>query len=85
MANNVFTHDRLEKGNIILEEHLHDHNLHHVSTAEVEHLAELTPEQRIVEKRLVRLIDFRILPLVILVYLMNYIDRYGHQLVFKSS
>ncbi|KAE8370648.1 major facilitator superfamily domain-containing protein [Aspergillus caelatus] len=35
---------------------------------------ELTHE-RIIEKRLVHRIDFHILPLVILVYLMNYMDR----------
>jgi hypothetical protein len=35
----------------------------------------LTEEECINEKHLVRRIDFMILPLVILVYLMNYIDR----------
>ena len=40
-------------------------------------VAVLTEEERIIEKRMVRRIDFMILSLVILVYLMNYIDRYG--------
>lgn len=35
----------------------------------------LTPEELEVEKKLRRKIDFLIMPLVILVYLMNYIDR----------
>ncbi|KAF7591605.1 hypothetical protein BBP40_001304 [Aspergillus hancockii] len=42
---------------------------------EVVHIAELTPEEKIVEKKLRRRIDSLIMPLVILVYLMNYIDR----------
>lgn len=37
---------------------------------------ELSEEERSIERRLVRRIDFLILPLVILVYLMNYMDRY---------
>ena len=36
---------------------------------------ELTDEEQRVAKKLVRKIDIRIMPLVILVYLMNYIDR----------
>lgn len=36
-------------------------------------VAVLTEEQRTIEKRIVRRIGFIILPLVILVYLMNYI------------
>jgi hypothetical protein len=43
---------------------------------EVVHIAELTPEEKIIEKKLRRRIDSLIMPLVILVYLMNYIDRY---------
>lgn len=35
----------------------------------------LTEEETIVEKQLRRRIDMLIMPLVILVYLMNYIDR----------
>jgi hypothetical protein len=36
----------------------------------------LTEEELIIAKKLKRKIDIRIMPLVILVYLMNYIDRY---------
>ncbi|KAE8356817.1 major facilitator superfamily domain-containing protein [Aspergillus coremiiformis] len=42
---------------------------------EVAQMAELTPEEKIVEHKLRRRIDCLIMPLVILVYLMNYIDR----------
>jgi hypothetical protein len=46
-----------------------------LSHEEVIHLAELTEEEKVVEKKLRRRIDALIMPLVILVYLMNYIDR----------
>ena len=36
---------------------------------------ELTEEEKRIAKKLMRKIDLRIMPLVILVYLMNYIDR----------
>lgn len=42
----------------------------------VQHLAQLTDEEKAVERKLRRRIDFLIMPLVILVYLMNYIDRW---------
>lgn len=45
----------------------HDEILHHLSA--------LSEEEKVVEKKLRRRIDFLIMPLVILVYLMNYIDR----------
>lgn len=35
----------------------------------------LTPEELVLEKKLVRRIDLMIMPLIIVVYLMNYIDR----------
>ncbi|ODM22581.1 hypothetical protein SI65_00170 [Aspergillus cristatus] len=38
-------------------------------------MAALTPEELALEKKLVRRIDILIMPLIILVYLMNYIDR----------
>ncbi|KAI3326117.1 MFS general substrate transporter [Xylariaceae sp. AK1471] len=39
-------------------------------------IARLTPEQRLeLEKRLVRKIDWRLLPMIILMYILNYIDR----------
>jgi hypothetical protein len=37
---------------------------------------QLTEEEMVIAKKLTRKIDIRIMPLVILVYLMNYIDRY---------
>lgn len=43
---------------------------------ELVHLAELTDEEKILEKKLLRRIDSLIMPLVVLVYLLNYIDRY---------
>lgn len=43
---------------------------------EVVHHEQLTPEEMVVAKKLRTKIDIRIMPLVILVYLMNYIDRY---------
>lgn len=46
-----------------------------VSHEEVMDLAQLTPDERILEKKLRRRIDSLIMPLIILVYLMNYIDR----------
>lgn len=46
-----------------------------VSHVEALHLVELTAEEKVLEKKLVRKLDRRIMPLVILVYLMNYIDR----------
>jgi hypothetical protein len=39
------------------------------------HYGKLTAEELEIEKKLRRKIDIRIMPLVILVYLMNYIDR----------
>ena len=41
------------------------------------HFGALTEEELVIEKKLVRKIDMLIMPLVVLVYLMNYIDRYG--------
>lgn len=51
-----------------------------MSHEEVERIAQLTPEEKQIEKKLRRLIDMLIMPFVILVYLMNYIDRYGSRL-----
>lgn len=45
------------------------------SHEEVIHLAELTEEEKVIEKQLRKRIDTLIMPLSILVYLMNYIDR----------
>ena len=47
-----------------------------VSHDEVMHFGKLTDEELFIEKKLRRKIDMLIMPLVILVYLMNYIDRF---------
>ncbi|KAL4758935.1 putative MFS transporter [Aspergillus foveolatus] len=54
--------DIVEKANITHDE-------------EVGHVATLSPEELAIERKLRRRIDSIIMPLVILVYLMNYIDR----------
>ncbi|KAL2443623.1 putative transporter [Exophiala dermatitidis] len=46
-----------------------------VTHEEAMHFGQLTEEERAIEKNLVRKIDARIMPLIVLVYLMNYIDR----------
>jgi len=39
-------------------------------------IASLSPEERrIAEKKLVRRIDFRLLPMLVMMYVMNYLDR----------
>ena len=63
-ADKVLDHEVLgDKGNLSHEEAMH--------------FGELTPEEKELEKKLVRKIDIRIMPLMVTVYLMNYIDRYG--------
>ncbi|RDW68938.1 putative MFS transporter [Aspergillus mulundensis] len=42
---------------------------------EVGHVASLSPEELVIERKLRKRIDAIVMPLVILVYLMNYIDR----------
>lgn len=42
---------------------------------EIVQMVVLNEEERLMEKKLRQKIDSRIMPLVILVYLMNYIDR----------
>lgn len=46
-----------------------------VTREEAMHFGQLTDEELVIQKKLRRKIDARIMPLVILVYLMNYIDR----------
>ena len=46
-----------------------------VAHHEVLHHSKLSEEELKIQKKLIRKIDSRIMPLVILVYLMNYIDR----------
>lgn len=63
---------------------MHDHDLigtkdvsttQHETISENHDIAALTEEELVVEKKLRRRIDTIILPLIVLVYLMNYIDR----------
>lgn len=44
-------------------------------------VAALTPEELVLEKKLRRRIDLLIMPLIIVVYLMNYIDRYVQAII----
>ena len=48
-----------------------------ISHEEAMHFGELTEEELRIEKKLLRKIDSLIMPAVVLVYLMNYIDRYA--------
>ena len=48
----------------------------HVTHEELATLRALSEEELLVEKKLLFRIDSRIMPMVVLVYLMNYIDRY---------
>ena len=67
-----------EKAGIKYNEILHDHDLLggvNVTREDAIHLGMLTEEELIDEKKLRRKIDTLIMPLVMMVYLMNYIDR----------
>ncbi|KAI6866924.1 permease of the major facilitator superfamily [Hortaea werneckii] len=58
------------------QEVIHDHDVTgKAAEAEASNIGHLTEEEKAVEKKLRRKIDSLIMPLVILVYLMNYIDR----------
>lgn len=57
---------------------LSDHEIVGKSEAvqeEVVHVAELTEDEKRLEKQLVRKIDLVIMPMILLVYLLNWIDR----------
>jgi hypothetical protein len=56
----------------------------HVGHVELATLRALSEEELHIEKKLIRKIDSLILPMVVLVYLMNYIDRYTHSLLSSS-
>lgn len=58
-------------------EHVHDHDIldEKAAAESAEHLRKLTPEELVIEKKLRKKIDVLIMPLCVLVYLMNYIDR----------
>lgn len=40
-----------------------------------DHLQQLTPAELEIEKKLRKKIDLRVMPICVLIYLMNYIDR----------
>lgn len=66
-----------EKGDQIHKE-VHDHDFtkgDDITKEEALHLAELTEEEKVLARKLRIKIDTLIMPLVVLVYLMNYIDR----------
>lgn len=69
----------VEKLDISHKEVLTDHEIlengQSVSREEAMHMGELTVDELVIQKKLMRKIDSLIMPLVILVYLMNYIDR----------
>lgn len=79
MEKNSFTHDRTDKPDVQHHEYLHDHDIlageKDVSREEAVQFANMSDDELEVQKKLVRKIDWLIMPLVILVYLMNYIDR----------
>ena len=50
-------------------------NLDEIIDVEVTHFTTLTDEELAIEQKLRRKLDLRIMPVVISVYLMNYIDR----------
>lgn len=60
-------------------DYIHDSDLvsdvKDASTHHTTHLDRLSPEELEVEKRLRRKIDLRIMPLVVIIYLLNYLDR----------
>ncbi|KAH9822038.1 Major Facilitator Superfamily [Teratosphaeria destructans] len=69
-------HDLPKSEVVNYEEVAHDLDIPSKITKEdAVHLSHLTEEEKILEKQLRRKIDILIMPLVILVYLMNYIDR----------
>ena len=57
------------------EETITDRDLIGEKPVETAQIAELTEEEKKLEKKLVKKIDFIILPLVLIVYLLNWIDR----------
>ena len=57
-------------------DHLNDVSCSSISLGAPELVRNMTPEYRlVVESRLKRKIDLRILPMIILMYIMNYLDR----------
>lgn len=68
-------HDAEHNGRLDDAELLGPNSKADASHEERMHWAVLTDEEKIIEKKLRLRIDCLIMPLVILIYLMNYIDR----------
>lgn len=66
--------DKIEDGPLA-EHHGHVSSPTEKAGLDLDHLRQLTPAERVVEKKLKKKIDLLIMPIVVLVYLMNYIDR----------
>jgi len=78
MEKNNLAHDATTKPISEHREYLHDKSMTEEREASMDdavQFAILSEEELAVQKKLVRKIDALIMPLVILVYLMNYIDR----------
>jgi len=70
--------DMANKGETAIHNEMHDSDVlggKEVSKEEVTHLTHLTEEELVIQAKLRRKIDSLIMPLIIMVYLMNYIDR----------
>lgn len=65
--NDIGHHETLRDKDVMGEKHL--------TSEEAEHLRQLSPEELVAEKKLRKKIDALIMPIVVVVYLMNYIDR----------
>lgn len=68
----------LDGKDVSTAEHIHDHDIiadEKLDKETAAHLRKLTPEELAIEKKLRKKIDLLIMPLCVLVYLMNYIDR----------
>lgn len=70
--------DRKDKAITEHQEVVHDHDLNtdrDITSEKIASIACLSEEEKRIERQLVRKIDLLIMPLVILVYLLNYLDR----------
>lgn len=60
---------------VAAEEALHDRDIMGEKPIEASHVRELTEEERIIERKLVRRVDWIVLPIILVVYVLNWIDR----------
>lgn len=69
-------------------EHIHEPDTSYDEKVDPEardRLRQLTDAELAVEKKLLRKIDIRIMPIVVLVYLLNYIDRCESLSLYQQS